>query len=76
MKKIYIDSDYKSFNMNCKINNIQPYYLLSPNNKEYKISYVDIKYTKLFTITSKKIFITWNKWYGILNWKRRRYYSW
>ena len=44
--------------MNCKINNIQPYYLLSPNNKEYKISYVDIKYTKLFTITSKKIFIT------------------
>ena len=24
--------------MNCKINNIQPFYLLSPNNKDYKIS--------------------------------------
>ena len=95
---IYTDADYISFNMNCKINNIQPFYLLSLNNNEYKISceerennfdnsnkiykcylsanckennellkfgneifeygYYDIKYTKLYTITNKKVFLS------------------
>ena len=36
-ESIYTDADYILFNMSCKINNIQPFYLVNSNNKKYKI---------------------------------------
>lgn len=38
---IYTDADYILFNMNCKISDIQPFYLQNSKNKKYKIQCED-----------------------------------